>query len=135
MSAWAEIVRQAEVRAASRCEYCRVHQALQGATFHTEHIIPSSQGGPSTLDNLALACPGCNPHKSDRTHGVDSETGQTVPLFHPQKDLWEEHFRFADYQILGLAPSGRATVELLDLNHPRRVLIRRAEELFHFFPP
>lgn len=26
-------------RAQGRCEYCRMSQALQGATFHIEHII------------------------------------------------------------------------------------------------
>jgi hypothetical protein len=30
---------------------------------------------------------------------------------------------------------GRATVFALDLNHPRRLLIREAEELFDLFPP
>jgi hypothetical protein len=42
MSSWAETVRQVEDRAQQRCEYCRMHQALQGATFHVEHIVPSS---------------------------------------------------------------------------------------------
>jgi len=32
MSSWSEIVVQVEARAASRCEYCRMHQALQGGT-------------------------------------------------------------------------------------------------------
>jgi len=30
---------------------------------------------------------------------------------------------------------GRATLLALNLNHPRRVLIRQAEELFGLFPP
>jgi hypothetical protein len=34
MSSWSEIVVQVEARAASRCEYCRMHQALQGGTLH-----------------------------------------------------------------------------------------------------
>jgi len=33
-----------------------------------------------------------------------------------------------------LTPTGRATVALLYLNHPRRLLIRQAEELFGLFP-
>src|ERR1043166_3917240 len=43
-------------RAANRCQYCLMHQSLQGATFHVEHIIPKSKGGSSDLPNLALAC-------------------------------------------------------------------------------
>jgi hypothetical protein len=27
-------------RAGDRCEYCLMHQALQGGPFHLEHIIP-----------------------------------------------------------------------------------------------
>lgn len=50
-----------------RCEYCQMHQSLQGATFHLEHAVPRSAGGTDELDNLALACPSCNLHKADRT--------------------------------------------------------------------
>lgn len=45
--------RQVEYRAGSRCEYCRMHQGLQGASFHLEHVIPKSRGGKTELDNLA----------------------------------------------------------------------------------
>lgn len=52
-----EIECKVDQRAAGRCEYCQLHQSLQGATFHVEHIIPRSRGGTSQLDNLAWACP------------------------------------------------------------------------------
>jgi 5-methylcytosine-specific restriction endonuclease McrA len=60
-----------------------MHQALQGATFHIEHVVPCSRGGADEPDNLAWACPGCNLHKSDRVEVVDPETGAIVPLFNP----------------------------------------------------
>jgi len=63
-------------RARQRCEYCCMHQSLQGATFHVEHIVPLSRGGASAPENLAWCCPSCNLHKSDRTHAVDPETNQ-----------------------------------------------------------
>ncbi|HJT76937.1 MAG TPA: HNH endonuclease [Gemmataceae bacterium] len=135
MTSQAELVRQAEGRAGQRCEYCRMHQALQGATFHLEHILPSSRGGSTDLDNLAWACPGCNLHKSDRTEALDPDTAVVVRLFNPRTDSWSEHFELQGYQIVGRTPVGRATVRLLGLNHPRRVLIRQAEEVFHLFPP
>jgi hypothetical protein len=112
-----------------------MHQALQGGTFHIEHIVPSSRGGPSTPDNLALSCPGCNLHKSDRTEGVDPETDSSVPLFNPRTDVWEVHFQWDGYQIVGMTTAGRATVHALQLNHHRRIVIRRAEELMGLFPP
>ena len=66
------------LRAQGRCQYCLMHESLQGATFHIEHVVPKSKGGESTLENLALACPGCNLHKADRTTAVDPLTGEQV---------------------------------------------------------
>ena len=132
---WAELARQVRDRAGDRCEYCRMHQDLQGATFHVEHILPSSHGGPTGLDNLAWACPGCNLHKADRTEAVDPDAGTVVPLFHPRRDRWADHFRWDGHRVVGLTVSGRATAEALQLNAPRRQLIRQAEALFGLFPP
>lgn len=132
---WAETVRQVTARAGERCEYCRMHQALQGASFHIEHINPQSAGGPDTPDNLALACPRCNLTKSDRLTAPDPETGNEVPLFHPRVDHWEDHFAWDGYRVVGRTPVGRALVAAFDLNHPRRLRIREAEEHFGLFPP
>jgi hypothetical protein len=126
---------QVQGRAAGRCEYCHMHQSLQGATFHVEHILPASRGGPTTLDNLAWCCPSCNLHKGDRTHAVDPETNQIVPFFHPRQDDWSRHFKWRGYSLSGLTAPGRATVAALQLNGDRRLLIRRAEERFKLFPP
>jgi len=122
-------------RAAGRCEYCRMHQGLQGATFHVEHVAPRSQGGPTDESNLALACPSCNLHKADRVQAVDPLSGEPAPLFHPRTDQWRTHFAWLGMRVEGLTPTGRATVEALHLNHPRRVQIRQAEERFGIFPP
>jgi hypothetical protein len=112
-----------------------MHESLQGATFHIEHIIPQSKGGQSNLENLALACPGCNLRKSDRVVGIDPVTGKESPLFRPGLQPWSEHFRFSGYQIEGLTATGRATVVALDLNHQRRQRIRAVEEVFALYPP
>nr|WP_261343016.1 HNH endonuclease signature motif containing protein [Rosistilla oblonga] len=122
-------------RAESRCEYCRMHQSLQGATFHIEHVIPRIRGGTSELDNLALACPSCNLHKADRVSSSPDHASGTIALFHPRKDVWNDHFEWADYQIVGKSDVGCMTIQLLDLNHERRIKIRQAEQLFGLFPP
>jgi hypothetical protein len=132
---WAETTRQVIARAGGRCEYCRMHQALQGASFHIEHITPQAAGGSDGLDNLALACPGCNLKKSDRLTVPDPDTNQPAPLFNPRAHRWVEQFAWDGYLVVGLTPTGRATVAALDLNHPRRVLIRDAEGMFDLFPP
>ena len=134
MSSRVETARLVEARAGGRCEYCGMHQALQGATFHLEHITPRSRGGAFELDNLAWCCPACNLHKSDRTEASDPESGEVVPLFNPRRDAWSLHLQWEDYRVVGLTPVGRATVVVLDLNHLRRVRIRQAEAFFGLFP-
>ena len=135
MTSQAELERQVRERAGGRCEYCRMHQSLQGGTFHIEHVVPLSRGGDSELTNLALACPGCNLHKSDRVQVTDTETGQTVPLFHPRQHPWNEHFEWDEFQLVGRTAIGRATIYALRLNDPRRAKIRQAERMFDLFPP
>jgi len=112
-----------------------MHQSLQGASFHLEHVVPISRGGESELGNLAWSCPGCNLQKSNRIEAMDPDTGSIVVLFHPRTDLWKEHFAWDDYQLVGRTPSGRATIAAFDLNHERRVRIRQAEQMFGLFPP
>jgi hypothetical protein len=112
-----------------------MHQSFQGATFHVEHVLPRAKGGPSDLDNLAWSCPTCNLHKSDRTEVIGPENATAVPLFNPRRDAWTEHFEWEGYRVVGKTPVCRASVLALDLNHPRRLLIRRAEQLFALFPP
>ena len=122
-------------RANGRCEYCGMHQSLQGATFHVEHIVPQSRGGNSDLENLAWCCPACNLHKANRIESIDPGENVNTRLFHPRQDIWPEHFEWVDMRILGKTRIGRATIALLDLNHDRRLLIRQAETLFDLFPP
>lgn len=112
-----------------------MHQSLQGATFHVEHIVPHARGGAPDLDNLAWACPSCNLHKADRTAVSLPGVAEQVPLFNPRTDAWNEHFEWDDYSVRGKTDVGRATVLALNLNHERRLRIRQAEQLFGLFPP
>ena len=135
MSVSGELSRSVRARANGRCQYCLMHESLQGAAFHIEHIIPQSKGGISDLENLALACPNCNLHKAGKTTAVDPASSKEVRLFHPVRQRWLEHFRFEGFQIQGVTAVGRATVEALNLNHTRRQRIRQVEEAFELFPP
>ena len=135
MASRRDMAQEVEARAGGRCEYCRMHQSLQGATFHLEHVVPRSRGGLSQPNNLAWACPSCNLRKANRVQVIDPDTGNQVPLFNPRADNWASHFRWQGYRVVGHTPLGRATVAALELNHPRRLQIRQAEELFDLFPP
>src|SRR3982074_2591237 len=108
MTTWAQWV-DVRSRAGDRCEYCRMHQALQGATFHVEHIFPTARGGSSELDNMAWACPGCNLHKADRVEVQDPDSAQSTRLYHPRRDRWGEHFRWEGHRVVGHTIVGRAT--------------------------
>ena len=50
-----------------RCVYCGVD--LTNAEIHLDHVIPESQGGPTTVSNLQVTCRKCNLDK-----GVLSES-------------------------------------------------------------
>jgi hypothetical protein len=47
-----------------------------------------------------------------------------VLLFNPRVDGWNDHFAWDDAAIVGLTPTGRATVQLLQMNAPRRLRLR-----------
>ena len=66
-------------------------------TFEVEHIFPLSLGGRTEFENLCLACPTCNRHKSNRVGGITDE-GLESRLFHPQHDRWLDHF---DWSVNG----------------------------------
>ncbi len=125
MTSLSEFSRAVERCAAGRGEYCRMHQSLQGATFHVEHIILRSRGGKSEIENLAWACLGCNFHKSNRVEVTAPDDQEPVPPFHPRRHEWDEHFCSEGYQVIGITRIGRATVETLVLNHERRIKIRQ----------
>ena len=104
-------------RAGGRCEYCRLPDvALSPEDFHVEHIIARKHQGNDTEENLAWACVFCNLYKGANLAGLDPETGQLTPLFHPRRDRWENHFRLDEARILGLTPIGRTTAWVLRMN-------------------
>ncbi|TAE60719.1 MAG: HNH endonuclease [Nostocales cyanobacterium] len=79
-------------RAKGCCEYCRSQARFAIQPFSIEHILPKSQGGKTSLDNLALSCQGCNNHKYNKTEGIDPVGGNIVYLYHPRQQKWNEHF-------------------------------------------
>lgn len=114
-------------RANGICEYCYSQMAYSSDPFNAEHIVPRSRGGLTALNNLALACFGCNNKKWTHVMGQDSVTQSLVPLYHPRQDRWVDHFEWnSTYTLLlGLTPIGRATVDLLALNRDGVVNLRR----------
>ena len=114
-------------RAEGRCEYCKSLMKYAIHTFNIDHIIPLDKKGNSDSDNLALSCGGCNSAKSNHLNAIDPVSLQEVPIFHPRKDNWQDHFSWSDdfQEVIGLTPKGRATVGCLRLNRPGIVNIRK----------
>ncbi len=121
-------------RAQGRCEYCRLAQAGQEATFHLDHIIPFSAGGETSADNLALACVSCSLRKGARQTAVDPQTKEAVTLFHPQLEIWDEHFVWDELRLLGLTATGRATIAALEMNRSLILAIRAEEKILGRHP-
>lgn len=113
-------------RAGGCCEYCRTPRDFATQSFVIEHILPRRQAGPDTLENTALACDGCNEHKYTKTTAPDPLDGTPTPLFHPRRQHWRDHFEWTDdfTRVAGRTPTGRATVEALQLNRPGLVNLR-----------
>jgi hypothetical protein len=89
-------------------------------------VIAKQHLGPTTAENLALACGRCNRHKGPNVAGVDPLTGQLAPLFNPRKDSWRDHFRWDGGAIVGNTGVGRTTVLVLAMNHPVAVAARES---------
>jgi hypothetical protein len=139
VSGYVSVELQREVRAQfdNRCAYCRTSEALTVVTFEVEHILPRVSGGTTVLENICLACPTCNRLKADRTTAQDPVSARDVPLFHPQRDIWAQHFAWTKdaTEIVGLTSSGRATVARLRMNRPQLVRVRRMWKAMGEHPP
>jgi hypothetical protein len=127
--------RQVVFRAGGFCEYCGLSQESQEAAFHVDHIIPRASGGPTSADNLALACVSCSLRKQSRRSCQDLQTGRTVPFFNPRRQLWSDHFRWDGLTVVGVTATGRATVVSLKLNRPLILAIRAEEAIRGRHPP
>ncbi len=133
----AELRRLVQARANDLCEYCRSQAGFCPDPFSMEHIEPESRGGITTSENLAWSCQGCNNAKYNFVTGIDPLTNHEVPLFHPRLDSWGTHFCWSEdgLEIIGITPTGRATVERLRLNRSNVVGWRRMAQAFGIHPP
>lgn len=108
------------------------------ARLEIEHIIPLALSGSDEESNLWLACPLCNSHKSDKVSAIDPESEQEYPLFNPRTQRWSEHFQWSadGIRIVGLTPTGRATVIALHLSDdPDALEVRSYWVLAGWHPP
>jgi HNH endonuclease len=124
-------------RAKNRCEYCLSPAEQTGIPMTIDHIIPRAQGGVSEADNLCLACSRWNGRKRDLTYAYDFATHRLVQLFHPRRQRWARHFCWSEAgtHLLGRTACGRATVEVLQMNHPDIIRARENWVVVGWHPP
>jgi hypothetical protein len=132
-----DLLKQVRQRAEFLCEYCHTNERWQYVRFTIDHVIPLLEGGPDSLENLALACFHCNRRKSNKRTAIDPQTGEVVSLFNPRTLQWAEHFVWsADrLRIISKTATGRATLALLELNRERISQIRQADIEVGRHPP
>ncbi len=109
------------------CAYCRTAEELTVTTFEFEHIIPLSLDGKTTFDNLCLSCPSCNRYKATKQLIFNPKTNREIPLFHPQNDIWEQHFTWDKNatEIKGLTEVGNVTIITLKMNREQLIRVRK----------
>jgi hypothetical protein len=127
--------RRVRERAGHGCEYCRLPQTVYPWTFQVDHIRAEQHGGKTQSTNLALACPRCNRRKGPNLAGIDKLTHQLTPLYNPRRDCWTEHFRWHGPRLVGLTAVGRVTIQVLGMNDPEDIRLRRMLIAEGVFPP
>ncbi len=100
----AKIRRQAK----NRCGYCLLPQSLNPNLLEIEHLLATANGGTDKEENLWLACRLCNGYKGMQVECVDPQTGETVLIFNPRTENWNEHFKWNNEKIVGKTACGRS---------------------------
>jgi hypothetical protein len=121
-------------RAGFCCEYCLMPEVELFAGCEVDHIISRKHQGESNPANLALSCERCNRAKGTDVGSVVGSERKFVRLFNPRTDVWRDHFRLEQGLIQSRTEIGEATVRLLRLNAPDRVLQRKALQEIGAYP-
>jgi len=108
-------------RAGGRCEYCLLHERYTIKRHEVDHIYAEKHGGETIESNLCLSCIDCNRYKGSDLASLDPLNAEIVPLFHPRRDQWSDHFRLDGANIEPLTAQGRTTVRLMHINDEDRI--------------
>lgn len=127
---------QVGARARGLCEYCQTAE-INVIEMEVDHIIPEAAGGITALENLCLACGGCNGFKGAFQTGFDPQSGAEYPLFNPRVHRWQDHFHWdqSGTMLVGNTPVGRATIERLQINRAAAVRTRARWVEVGWHPP
>ena len=113
-------------RAGNRCEYCHLPAGDSFYGFHIDHIISKKHSGETVLGNLACSCPDCNRNKGTDLGTYLDDNQQLVRFFNPRIDVWKAHFELLPTGVIHPRTEiAEATVKILQINHPDRIIERK----------
>ena len=108
------------------CEYCRLPDTDSYYGFQVDHIVSRKHGGATILKNLAYACPDCNRYKGSDLGTYLDDPLVLIRFFNPQVDNWDDHFEADDSGLIfSKTDIGKATLKILQINHPDRIIERQ----------
>jgi hypothetical protein len=120
------VFRRSDVRnrADDRCEYCQLPQTCSVLPHEIDHIRARKHHGATTMQNTCWACAYCNAAKGSNAAGFDPESGNLVDCL---IRAWIHGLSTSHGMALDFAASlhGRATLDVLQINDPKRVQHRR----------
>ena len=103
--------------------------------FHLDHVIAGQHAGSDDPGNLAWACQRCNLCKGTNLSAMDPDSAQVVRLFNLRADEWNQQFKIESERLVGVTPTGRATVWLLRINSAERRELRMELMALGRWPP
>ena len=120
-----------------QCVYCQTRIDNTGQALTSDPIIPVVNGGGTNFLNLCRACRHCNESKGEQTYAIDPLTGETIALYHPRQQSWNDHFAWdqTGTRLLGRTATGRATIIALDMNNALILFARRRWVNAGWHPP
>ena len=121
----ADLRRLVMARAEGLCEYCLVAEEDTFYGCEVDHVISEKHGGPTELENLAMACAVCNWAKGSDIGSIDWESGEFVRFFNPRTDRWADHFVLVENRIEKVTSIGAVTARILGFNSGERLLERQ----------
>jgi hypothetical protein len=126
--------REVRDRAKGSCEYCLINEDFASRPHEFDHVYAEKHEGPTIGSNLCLCCVDCNRYKGSDLCSIDPLSGELVRLFHPLRDSWLDHFVLVGATIEPLTSIARATIKVLNMNEPERVLERESLVQLGLYP-
>jgi hypothetical protein len=121
-------------RAERICEYCLIHEDDTYFGCQVDHVISEKHGGPTSEDNLALACTFCNRYKGSDIGSIIWTTNTFVRFYNPRTDNWAEHFELDGIIIKPRTAIGEVTARILEFNNAERLLERETLQAVGRYP-